>query len=150
MTKQAYEFCFCYRRMFKLKMAEPPEDVVNIFNKYSDNGLMSIERLHHFLVDFQGEEKATYDHAQNIFNSLKHLHVFQRKGLHLDDFFKYLFGDLNPPLAPLGVILLSLNSSLFLFVVCFCVHSRWSYIFEVFSVLDCHDLYQGSTCLLQR
>ncbi|CAO2840854.1 unnamed protein product [Amaranthus hypochondriacus] len=103
MTKQAYEFCFCYRRMFKLKMAEPPEDVVNIFNNYSDNGVMSIERFHNFLVDFQGEEKATYDHAQNIFNSLKHLHVFQRKGLHLDDFFKYLFGDLNPPLAPLGV-----------------------------------------------
>ncbi|XP_021715541.1 phosphoinositide phospholipase C 2-like [Chenopodium quinoa] len=103
MSKQAYEFCFCYRRMFKLRMAEPPEDVVNLFNEYSDNGVMTVEILHKFLVDFQGEEKATLEHAQAIFNSLKHHHVFHRRGLNLDAFFRYLFGDLNPPLAPLGV-----------------------------------------------
>ncbi|XP_021720665.1 phosphoinositide phospholipase C 2-like [Chenopodium quinoa] len=103
MSKQAYEFCFCYRRMFKLRMAEPPEDVVNLFNEYSDNGVMTVESLHKFLVDFQGEEKATLEHAQAIFNSLKHHHVFHRLGLNLDAFFRYLFGDLNPPLAPLGV-----------------------------------------------
>ena len=103
MTKQAYKFCFCFRRMFKLRMAEPPEDIVNMFSQYSDNGVMTIERLHKFLVEFQGEEKATFDDAQAILDSLKHLHVFPRRGLHIDAFFRYLFSDLNPPLPPLGV-----------------------------------------------
>ncbi|KMT05047.1 hypothetical protein BVRB_7g172050 [Beta vulgaris subsp. vulgaris] len=90
--------------MFKLKMAEPPQDIVDLFNDYSDNGVMTIENLCEFLKDFQGENNATtFESAQAIFDSLKHLHVFQRRGLHLDAFFKYLFGDLNPPLAPLGV-----------------------------------------------
>ncbi|KNA12040.1 hypothetical protein SOVF_129530 isoform B [Spinacia oleracea] len=89
--------------MFKLRMAEPPEDIVSLFNEYSDNGVMTVERLHKFLVEFQGEDKATLEYAQAIFNSLKHHHVFHRRGLHLDAFFRYLFGDLNPPLAPVGV-----------------------------------------------
>ena len=84
-------------------MAEPPEEIVNLFNQYSDNGLVTVEKLHKFLVEFQEEEKATFDDAQAIFNNLKHLHVFPRRGLHLDAFFRYLFGDLNPPVAPIGV-----------------------------------------------
>ncbi|KMT05045.1 hypothetical protein BVRB_7g172040 isoform A [Beta vulgaris subsp. vulgaris] len=103
MSKQAYKFWCCPRRMFKLKMAVPPEDIVNLFNEYSDNGVMNIEGLHRFLVEFQGENKATLDHAQAIFNSLTHHHVFHRRGLHLDAFFRYLFGELNPPLAHIGV-----------------------------------------------
>lgn len=103
-SNQAFWFCFCFRRMFKLKMAEPPQDIVDLFNDYSDNGVMTIENLCEFLKDFQGENNdTTFESAQAIFDSLKHLHVFQRRGLHLDAFFKYLFGDLNPPLAPLGV-----------------------------------------------
>ncbi|KAL2945557.1 Phosphoinositide phospholipase C 2 [Bienertia sinuspersici] len=105
MSKQAYMFCFCYRRMFKLRMGEPPQDIVNLFNEYSDNGIMTFDMLHKFLVDFQGDEedKHTLDYVHAIFNSLNHHHVFQRKGLNLEAFFRYLFGDLNPPLAPLGV-----------------------------------------------
>lgn len=103
MSKQSYRFCFCFRRMFKLRMAEAPEDIVNLFNAYSDNGLMTIENLHRFMVDFQGEDKATLNDAQAIFHSLRRFHVFPRRGLHLHAFFQYLLGDLNPPLPPLGV-----------------------------------------------
>ncbi|GAU28698.1 hypothetical protein TSUD_216050 [Trifolium subterraneum] len=56
--------------MFKLKVAEPPEEINNIF----------------------------YRHAQAVFHSLRHLNIFQRRGLHFDAFFRYLFGDLNGPL----------------------------------------------------
>ncbi|KAL2945544.1 Phosphoinositide phospholipase C 2 [Bienertia sinuspersici] len=101
--KQAYRFCFCCWRMFQLEMAEPPQDVKDLFNNsYSDNGVMTVENLHKFLIDFQGEE-CTLENVQNIFNSLTHLHIFQRRGLQLDDFFRYLLGDLNPPLASHGL-----------------------------------------------
>ncbi|KAK9755766.1 hypothetical protein RND81_01G048900 [Saponaria officinalis] len=103
MSKQSYGSCFCFRRMFKLNRAEPPEDVAKLFSQYSENGVMTVEKLHKFLVDFQGEVKATIDDAQAIFHSLKHHHVFQRRGLHFDAFFRYIFGDLNSPLASLGV-----------------------------------------------
>ncbi|XP_074303053.1 phosphoinositide phospholipase C 2-like [Silene latifolia] len=103
MSKQAFGFCFCFRRMFKLNIAEPPIDVVNLFNQYSENGVMTVEQLHKFLVEFQEEDEATVDDAQAILHSLKHLHVFHRRGLHLDHFFRFLFGDLNSPLASLGV-----------------------------------------------
>ncbi|KAH9603848.1 hypothetical protein KSS87_005968 [Heliosperma pusillum] len=58
---------------------------------------MTVEHLHKFLVDFQGEDEATIDTAQEIF--LKHLNVFQRRGLTLNTFFRYLFGDLNSPIS---------------------------------------------------
>ncbi|KAL9238688.1 hypothetical protein vseg_013078 [Gypsophila vaccaria] len=103
MSKQSYLSCFCFRRMFKLNMAEPPEDVVKVFSQYSEHGVMTVEKLHKFLVDFQGEDTTTIDDAQAIFHSLKHHHVFQRRGLHFDAFFRYIFGDLNSPLASVGV-----------------------------------------------
>lgn len=84
-------------------MAEPPQDVVNLFHDYSDNGVMSVEMLHKFLLDYQSEDMSTLEDAQAILNNLNRLHVFPRRGLHIDDFFRYLFGDLNPPLALLGV-----------------------------------------------
>lgn len=133
MSKQAYKFWCCPRRMFKLKMAVPPEDIVNLFNEYSDNGVMNIEGLHRFLVEFQGENKATLDHAQAIFNSLTHHHVFHRRGLHLDAFFRYLFGELNPPLAHIGVILSSLQiilmMDLMVLFICF-VSCSFSFLLE--------------------
>lgn len=88
--------------MFRLKVAEPPEEIRTIFDEYSSQkGTMSIDDLYKFLVEFQGEKigDATRKHAQAIFDSLKHLNIFQRRGLHFDAFFRYLFGDLNGPLA---------------------------------------------------
>ena len=71
--------------------------------------MMSIDHLQRFLIEVQQEEKATVEDAQAILDSLhefKHLNIFHRKALNLEAFFKYLFGDINPPLSTaLGVIL---------------------------------------------
>ncbi|CAK7331198.1 unnamed protein product [Dovyalis caffra] len=100
MSKQSFRVCFCFRRIFKLRVLEPPEDVKTLFDQYSQNGTMSLDNLHGFLVEFQGEHKATKDDAQAIFNSLRHLNIFSRRGLQLEAFFRYLLGELNGPLSP--------------------------------------------------
>ena len=105
-NKSTYRICFCFRLMFRLKLAEPPQEIVDVFNNYSNNGVMTVENLQDFLREFQ-EEKNYFEVAESIFNSLKHLHVFQRSGLHLHAFFKYLTGDLNSPLAHQGVSVIS-------------------------------------------
>ncbi|KAK6929475.1 C2 domain [Dillenia turbinata] len=90
---------------FKLAVAEAPEEIKTLFDKYSENGIMTVDHLKRFLIEVQGEEKATTEDAQAIFDSLhefKHLNIFHRKGLNLEAFFKYLFGDVNPPLSPRG------------------------------------------------
>ncbi|KAI8574019.1 hypothetical protein RHMOL_Rhmol01G0321300 [Rhododendron molle] len=102
-SNQSFKICFCFRRMFLQKAAEPPQDVKRLFEAYSENGIMSVDRLVWFLSEFQGEENAKKEDAQAIFNSLKHLNIFQRKGLNLEAFFKHLISDNNPPLSPLGV-----------------------------------------------
>lgn len=101
-SKQHFKVCFCFRRIFKLKVAEPPQEIYTLFDTYSQNGSMSIDDLYRFLVEFQGEKggDATKKHAQDIFdNSLRHLNIFHRKGLHIEAFFRYLLGNLNGPLA---------------------------------------------------
>ncbi|GMH12713.1 hypothetical protein Nepgr_014554 [Nepenthes gracilis] len=101
MYKQSFRCCYFFKRRFKLKQTEPPKDIKDVFDLYSENGTMSINDLRRFLVEHQGEDEATVDkEAEAIFNSLKHLNVLQRRGLHLDAFFRYLFGDLNSPLPP--------------------------------------------------
>ncbi|XP_002533650.2 phosphoinositide phospholipase C 2 [Ricinus communis] len=102
MSKQTYRVCFCFRRRFRLAVAEAPQEIKSLFDQYSDNnGLMSIDQLRRFLVEIQKQDNATTEDAQAIFNNLhelKHLNIFHRKGLNLEAFFKYLFGDINPPL----------------------------------------------------
>ncbi|TYH14181.1 hypothetical protein ES288_A06G199300v1 [Gossypium darwinii] len=100
MSKQTYRVCFCFRRRFRVAVSEAPEEIKQVFEHYSEHGMMSIDGLHRFLVEFQKENKATREDAQKIVDSVKHFH---RKGLNLEGFFKYLFGDINPPLASLGV-----------------------------------------------
>ncbi|KAG8490434.1 hypothetical protein CXB51_013641 [Gossypium anomalum] len=100
MSKQTYRVCFCFRRRFRVAVSEAPEEIKRVFEQYSEHGMMSIDGLHRFLVEFQKEDKATREDAQKIVDSVKHFH---RKGLNLEGFFKYLFGDINPPLASLGV-----------------------------------------------
>ncbi|KAL4377064.1 hypothetical protein GQ457_02G022140 [Hibiscus cannabinus] len=100
MSKQTYSVCFCFRRRFRLAVSEAPEDVKKVFEQYSENGIMSIDQLQRFLIEFQKEDKASREDAQKIIDSVKHFH---RKGLNLEAFFKYLFGDINSPLASVGV-----------------------------------------------
>ncbi|RDX61863.1 Phosphoinositide phospholipase C 1, partial [Mucuna pruriens] len=101
MSKQHFKVCFCFWRIFRLNVAEPPEEINIIFDEYSHNGIMSLDDLINFLVNFQGEKEgdATNKHAQTIFDSLKHLNIFQRRGLPVEAFFRYLLSDLNGPLA---------------------------------------------------
>ncbi|CAI0443657.1 unnamed protein product [Linum tenue] len=96
MSKQTYRVCFCFRRRFRLAVAEAPDEIRGFFNRYSENGLMSADHLRRFLVEVQKQENATLEDAQAAINSLqelKHLNI-----LHHHTFFKYLFGDINPPI----------------------------------------------------
>ncbi|CAL5392749.1 unnamed protein product [Camellia sinensis] len=64
---------------------------------------MTVDHLHRFLIEVEGEDKATKEDAESIMeslNELKHLNIFHRKGLHLEAFFHCLFSDSNPPLSP--------------------------------------------------
>ncbi|MED6134022.1 hypothetical protein PIB30_033756, partial [Stylosanthes scabra] len=105
--QQHFQVCFCFKRIFKLKVSEPPEEIRRIFENFSDshNGtVMSVDGLYRFLVHFQGERDCdeTKEKAQAVFDSHKHLFLFQRKGFHVDAFFRYLLGDHNGPLSEVG------------------------------------------------
>ncbi|GAB2285730.1 hypothetical protein Dimus_020167 [Dionaea muscipula] len=80
-------------------MAEPPQDVKNTFDCYSENGTMTIDQFQRFLVEYQGEDETTIEDAQSIFHSLRNA-IFPWRGLRLLDFFHYVFGDRNLPLPP--------------------------------------------------
>ncbi|KAI4305278.1 hypothetical protein L6164_028652 [Bauhinia variegata] len=99
MLKQHFKVCFCFKRMFKLKAAEPPEEIKHIFNQYSENGIMNMDHLIKFVEEIQGEKHESKEHARAIFDSLKHLNIFQRRGLQIEAFFRYLLGNLNGPLS---------------------------------------------------
>ncbi|KAH9767099.1 phosphoinositide phospholipase C 2 [Citrus sinensis] len=106
MSKQTYRVCFCFRRRFHVAASEAPDAVKSMFDQYSENGTMTVDHLHRFLIEVQKEDKASKEDAQAIIDSLrelKHLNIFQRRGLNLEAFFKYLFGDINPPLSPTPV-----------------------------------------------
>ncbi|KAE8688703.1 Phosphoinositide phospholipase C 2 [Hibiscus syriacus] len=83
-------------RIFKTTVVEPPRDVANAFHLFAPNGTMTIHGLLEFLIQHQGEKNGTKEDAQAIFDSLKHLNIFHRRGLHLEAFFRYLLGDHNP------------------------------------------------------
>ncbi|CAM8952587.1 unnamed protein product [Rhodiola kirilowii] len=106
MSKQTFRVCFCFRRRFRLTASEAPAEIKELFDRYSENNFMTVDHLQRFLIDVQKEVNATKEDAQAIIDNLhelKHLNIFQRKGLHLDAFFKYLFADFNPAMSPLGV-----------------------------------------------
>lgn len=66
---------------------------------------MNADHLQRFLVEVQDDKSATVETAQAIINSFRDLKLlFHSQGLNLNAFFRYLFRDDNPPLAPsLGV-----------------------------------------------
>ncbi|RXI08802.1 hypothetical protein DVH24_022946 [Malus domestica] len=108
MSKQTYKVCFCFQRRFKLAVKEAPPEIKALFDQYSENGIMTADHFHRFLTEVQKEESATKEEAQALIeqslSELKHLNIFHRKVLNLEAFFKYLFGDINPPVSPaLGV-----------------------------------------------
>ncbi|PSS34473.1 Phosphoinositide phospholipase [Actinidia chinensis var. chinensis] len=104
MSGHTYKVCCCFHRRFAITAAEAPPEIKAMFDRYSDNGLMDAERLRRFLIEVQKQENATVEEAQRIMeglHDLKHLNLFHRRAIHLDTFFRFLFGDSNPPLSPL-------------------------------------------------
>ncbi|XVF46748.1 hypothetical protein PTKIN_Ptkin03bG0053200 [Pterospermum kingtungense] len=93
--QQHFKVCLCWRRIFKTRVVEPPLDVQDAFYRFSPTGMMTVDQLLRFLIEHQGEKCATKEDAQAIFDSLKHLNIFHRRGLHLEAFFRYLLGDHN-------------------------------------------------------
>lgn len=75
-------------------------EIKTLFERYSENGIVTVDHFRRFLIEVQKEDKATTEDAQAILDSLSHLGIFHRKGLNLEGFFKYLFSDSNPPLLP--------------------------------------------------
>ncbi|KAK1322575.1 Phosphoinositide phospholipase C 2 [Acorus calamus] len=108
-----FRVCFCFWRSFRQAKEEAPAAVRELFERYSENGAMGAEQLKRFLVHVQGEKEGatTKEEAQAIIDSVlrdsKYQIRYPKKGggsLGLDGFFRYLFGEANPPLSPsLGV-----------------------------------------------
>ncbi|XP_011032115.1 PREDICTED: phosphoinositide phospholipase C 1-like isoform X3 [Populus euphratica] len=98
--EQPFRVCIFCIRTFIHRVLEPPDDVKKLFQDYSQNGIMSMDDLLNFLSKVQGQNNAKEDDAEAIFNTLKHLNIFPRKGLNLEAFYRYLLGDLNTPLSP--------------------------------------------------
>lgn len=122
-SKQTYRVCFCFRRRFRLAASEAPAEINSLFEQYSENGYIGVDNLHRFLVEIQKERNATVEDAHNIINKFGH-HFFHRKGLNLELFFKYLFGDINPPTNPnIGVITFTLFFFFLSSVEIFYVHT---------------------------
>lgn len=152
MSKQTYSVCFCCRRRFKLAMAEAPPEIKTLFEKYSENELMTASQLQRFLLEVQGQQNATQEEAQSIIDSLKHFH---RKGLNLESFFKYLFSDTNLPLPPsIEVNIISFFAFSYL---TFCFHSlestssRFGVIYfpiGVFFLLECRFIPSCLFCFV--
>lgn len=113
MSKQSYRVCLCFRRRFKLAVAQAPEDVKNLFEMYSENGLMNADGLHKFLVESQKEDETTRDDAQKIIDGSKHL---PKNGLHVEAFFRHLLSDTNSPQVSLGV---TISLSLIVIIISF-------------------------------
>ncbi|XP_038705038.1 phosphoinositide phospholipase C 2-like [Tripterygium wilfordii] len=104
MSKQTYKVCFCFRRRFRVTISEAPDEIKTLFDQYSENGFMNVDHLRRFLIEFQKEDNATREDAQAIIDGLRHLNLFHRGGTNLMGFFKYLFGDSNPPTNISGVV----------------------------------------------
>lgn len=102
MSKQTYSVCFCFKRRFRLKEADVPAEIKELFESYSDNGLMNVDHLHRFLKEVQGEEKITRDEAEAVMESFlnehKHLNIFHRRSLYIKEFFRFLLSRINAPL----------------------------------------------------
>ncbi|KAK1271579.1 Phosphoinositide phospholipase C 2 [Acorus gramineus] len=108
-----FRVCFCFWMRFRQTKAETPEEVRELFEMYSENGAMGAEQLKRFLVEVQGEEEGatTREEAQSIMDSVlgdtRYPNRLTKDGVRcfgLDSFFRYLFGEANPPISPsLGV-----------------------------------------------
>ncbi|XP_071719543.1 phosphoinositide phospholipase C 2-like [Rutidosis leptorrhynchoides] len=88
---QSFEVFGCFMRQFRGKKDELPQDIKQVLQNYSNNGIMNVNNLRNFLIQVQGQPDAD---ANSIFENAKPHN--QQKGLHL---LQFLFSDLNHPLS---------------------------------------------------
>ncbi|KAL5102389.1 hypothetical protein RYX36_006716 [Vicia faba] len=103
----SYRVCMCFRRSFKSGDAVVPEEIRELFNKYSEGGAhMTPDQLRRFLAEVQGEavdderdEVDTQKVVENVLQKRHYITKFARHNLTLDDFHHYLFStEFNPPI----------------------------------------------------
>ncbi|KAJ9543093.1 hypothetical protein OSB04_022800 [Centaurea solstitialis] len=77
---------------------------------------MTAEHLQRFAAEVQGDDGMTTEEAQAAVDStireVKHLPALHRRVLHLEAFFRYLLGDLNPPLPFPSKVMHDMNAPL--------------------------------------
>ncbi|XP_048231396.1 phosphoinositide phospholipase C 6 isoform X2 [Ricinus communis] len=101
-----YKMFNLFNRKFKITEAEPPNDVKEVFAKFSyGERHMSPDQFRRFLVLHQDLVDCTLADAQRIvedvINKRHHITKYTRYGLNLDDFFHFLlFDDINGPIIP--------------------------------------------------
>ncbi|KAI3772230.1 hypothetical protein L6452_03411 [Arctium lappa] len=102
-----YRVCCCFIRKFKVTQPEPPTDVKEAFNKYSDDGVhMTADHLRRFLEECQGGDgnAVSITDAERILEQILHKRhhlakFIHRRALSLEDFHHFLFStELNPPI----------------------------------------------------
>lgn len=100
MSKEGnYGRCWCFRRSYKPGVAKAPAEIKEIFELFSENGMMSVHHLQRFMTVVQGEDdKVTKDEAEAVMEAFNLKDHKQCKGLNLEAFFRYLLGDINSPL----------------------------------------------------
>ncbi|THU52787.1 hypothetical protein C4D60_Mb10t07630 [Musa balbisiana] len=71
---------------------ETPEAIREVFEQYSEGGVMREQELRRFMKEVQGEAGAGVNDA---IKRSKYLKELQKKGLSVDEFYRYLFSDDN-------------------------------------------------------
>ncbi|XP_010253909.1 PREDICTED: phosphoinositide phospholipase C 4-like isoform X2 [Nelumbo nucifera] len=100
----SYKMCIFFTRKFDFNEAQPPPDVMEAFEKFSEGeSHMTAEQLHRFMVEFQGDADTTTNDAKRIIHKVidkRHaVTKIARHNFKLEDFYYYLFSDnLNPPI----------------------------------------------------
>ncbi|CAL9101267.1 unnamed protein product [Musa textilis] len=87
-----YRVCFFFRRQYGAASGEAPEAIQKVFEQYSEGGVMREQELRRFMKEVQKESGAGVNDAIKESKYLKALH---KKGLSVDEFYRYLFSDDN-------------------------------------------------------
>ncbi|KAK1434840.1 hypothetical protein QVD17_00594 [Tagetes erecta] len=90
---QSFEVFGCFLRYFRPKRDVLPEDIKQVIQNYSVNGVMNVNNLNDFLKNIQGQFD---EDVKAIFEKAKPHNLLQNKGL---DLLQFLFSDLNHPLS---------------------------------------------------
>ncbi|KAK1421334.1 hypothetical protein QVD17_23585 [Tagetes erecta] len=97
-----YYKMFGFNRKFKITERKPLPDVIDAFSLCTNRGSqMWPDHFRRFLIEFQGEDDVTVDHAKLVMEHvLQHLRPnFNLCYFTVDDFFEYLFLDqINGPI----------------------------------------------------